>query len=163
MAKKMSQKTKRALAARARAREEHVRMLVARQGDPDYVQQTRTATGRTIYLTPDVADTLRPLLESQREAFRAKFGRDPGPEDPVFFDQTAATPTVLREEDMQADAALTTEAHRRDIGPEDAAIVTAWQEIGYIVTDATAHLFTAHEVEAFSDALTRARRAEGLS
>src|SRR5674476_921876 len=157
MAKKRSQKTKRALAARARAREEHVRMLVARQGDPDYVQQTRTATGRTIYLTSDVADTLRPLLESQREAFRAKFGRDPGPEDPVFFDQTAATPTVLREEDMQANIELMAEAHRQELGAEGMAIMTAWRDLGYIVTSETAHLFTAHEVLAFSDALTRAQ------
>src|SRR5665647_1469128 len=146
MAEKMSQKAKRALAARARAREEHARMMIARQGDPSLVQQTRTATGRTIHLTPDVADTLRPLLESQREAFVRKFGREPGPEDPVFFDQTSATPTFLREEDLHADAALTTEAHRRDIGPDGMAIVTAWQELGYIVTEATKHLFSAHEV-----------------
>ena len=163
MAKKMSQKTIRAQAARARAREEHVRMVLARQGDPDYIQETRTTTGRTIHLTPDMADTLRPLLESRREAFVRKFGREPGPEDPVFFDQAATTPTFLREQDLYADEALTPEAPRRDVAPDGVAIMTAWQELGYIVTEATAHLFSAHEVEAFSDALTRARDAEGLT
>jgi len=77
--------------------------------------------------------------------------------------ETAATPTLLREEDLDAAAALTTEAHRQEIGPDGVAIVTAWQELGYIVTEATKHLFSAHEVEAFSDALTRARNAEGPS
>jgi len=138
-------------------------MMIAREGDPDFVQQTRTPGGRTIHLTPDAADTLRPALEARRQAFVEKFGRDPGPGDPVFFDRAAATPTVQREEDVIAEIGLMAEAHRGDIGPEGMAIVAAWQELGYIITDKTAHLFTAHEAEAFSDALTRARNAEGQS
>jgi hypothetical protein len=37
----------------------------------------------------------RQILEQQLEAFRAKFGRDPGPNDPVFFDSTADEPRPL--------------------------------------------------------------------
>jgi len=34
----------------------------------------------------------------QLEAFREKFGRDPEPGDPVFFDPDADTPTVMSED-----------------------------------------------------------------
>ena len=34
-------------------------------------------------------------LEEQRESFREKFGREPGPEDPVFFDPDADEPRLL--------------------------------------------------------------------
>jgi len=64
---------------------------------------------------------------------------------------------------VYAEIGLMAEAHRQELGPEGMAIMTAWQELGYIVTAETAHLFSAHEVEAFSDALTRARDAEGQS
>jgi hypothetical protein len=37
----------------------------------------------------------RQLLLRQREAFIAKFGREPGEEDPVFFDPTKDVPTPL--------------------------------------------------------------------
>jgi hypothetical protein len=30
------------------------------------------------------------MMERQAERFRNKFGRDPGPEDPIFFDPDAA-------------------------------------------------------------------------
>lgn len=138
-------------------------MMIARQGDPDYVQQTRTATGRTIHLTPEASGEWRSTLEAQREAFVERFGREPGPGDPIFFDARAATPTFQREEDVYAEIGLMVEAHRHELGPEGMAIMTTWQELGYIVTEATAHLFTAHEVQAFSDAFTRARIAEGLA
>jgi len=163
MAKKRSQKTKRALAARARAREEHARMMIARQGDPNFAQQTRTATGRTLTLTPDASDDLRSTLGVQRAAFIEQFGREPGPEDPVFFDATADTPAFRREEDVIAEIGLVAEAHREELGPEGMAIMAVLQELGYLVTSENAHTFTAHEVETFSDALTRARIAEGLA
>ena len=37
-------------------------------------------------------------LKRQLEAFRAKFGRDPGPDDPVFFDTDSATPVPMSDE-----------------------------------------------------------------
>jgi hypothetical protein len=46
---------------------------------------------RTIRMHPE---GVKALLE-QREAFRAKFGRDPGPNDPVFFDPDKDTPTRM--------------------------------------------------------------------
>jgi hypothetical protein len=47
-------------------------------------------------MTPDVRDALL----RQSEAFKAKFGREPGPNDPVFFDPSKDAPTPI---DMEAD------------------------------------------------------------
>jgi hypothetical protein len=35
------------------------------------------------------------LLEQQKQRFVKKFGRQPGPTDPVFFDDLATTPKAL--------------------------------------------------------------------
>jgi hypothetical protein len=40
-------------------------------------------------------------LEQQKENFRKKFGRDPGPADPVFFDPKCETPTPYTEERLK--------------------------------------------------------------
>ena len=37
----------------------------------------------------------RKAMEGQREAFRKKFGRDPGPDDPIIFDPDADQPTPI--------------------------------------------------------------------
>jgi hypothetical protein len=39
-----------------------------------------------------LSDEMMKILEQQREKFRQKFGRDPGPEDPVFFDPSVDAP-----------------------------------------------------------------------
>jgi len=66
-------------------------------------------------MTPEVRDALL----KQREAFRAKFGRDPGPGDPVFFDPDTDTPTQINKERMEAD--LDEAFHKAGIDPAKAA------------------------------------------
>jgi hypothetical protein len=47
------------------------------------------------------------ILEMQRQAFVEKFGREPGPNDPVFFDPDADTPSRLTEKQLdEVDAEL---------------------------------------------------------
>jgi site-specific recombinase XerD len=41
------------------------------------------------------------LLEQQLQAFRQKFGRDPGPGDPVFFDPSASEPKALSQRQVE--------------------------------------------------------------
>ena len=41
-------------------------------------------------------------MRKQLKAFRKKFGRDPGPEDPVFFDPKKDVPTPMDEAEMGA-------------------------------------------------------------
>ena len=58
-------------------------------------------TGGTVEMSPD----LHAALLQQREAFRAKFGRDPGPSDPLFFDPDADTPVPMSPDRMERDLA----------------------------------------------------------
>jgi hypothetical protein len=43
---------------------------------------------------------LQEALEAQRAAFTAKFGREPGPHDPIFFDPDADVPRPINAEWM---------------------------------------------------------------
>jgi hypothetical protein len=56
-------------------------------------------------LGPEAMD----VLKGQREAFEEKFGRPPGPEDPLFFDPTADTPQPIPPEKIAALEAMMAE------------------------------------------------------
>jgi hypothetical protein len=45
----------------------------------------------------------RPLLKKQIALFKKKFGREPRPDEPLFFDADAAEPRRLQLEPMEAD------------------------------------------------------------
>jgi hypothetical protein len=60
---------------------------------PGEVTKTMLADGTQQWLfTGRAADEVRRGLELQRAAFVAKFGREPRPDDPVFFDPNADEP-----------------------------------------------------------------------
>ena len=40
------------------------------------------------------------ILKRQLEKFRQRFGREPGPTDPVFFDPASDTPRAITEDQM---------------------------------------------------------------
>jgi hypothetical protein len=50
-----------------------------------------------------ITERTREILESQRQRFREKFGRDPGPHDPVFFDPDATDPVPMSAVKIEAD------------------------------------------------------------
>jgi integrase len=61
---------------------------------------------RVLELSPAMQD----LLQVQLEQFRKKFGREPGPDDPIFFDPDADEPRPLPEgyfSNMMAEVART--------------------------------------------------------
>ena len=80
---------------------------------------------RTVRLDP----TQRELLDRQREAFRARFGRDPGPQDPVFFNPKADHPRPLDEESLVA--TITDAMKAAGIDP---AKIHAYRRTGMLVT-----------------------------
>src|ERR1019366_5812058 len=43
-----------------------------------------------------MSEELAQAMNQQLQMFRQKFGRDPGPEDPIFFDPDADTPVQSR-------------------------------------------------------------------
>jgi hypothetical protein len=102
---------------------------------------------------------LAEALEESRRAFREKFGRDPGPDDPVFFDRDADEPRPMTNMGWQAGFAEMQEAAARS--GLDPAYIAAWQEVGYFVTDANQHLFSAVEVRAYLDAVARHQDQDG--
>jgi hypothetical protein len=60
-------------------------------------KSTPQTTTRTVKMSPRV----REALEEQLEAFKEKFGREPGPGDPVFFDPDCDVPVQLSEEKLE--------------------------------------------------------------
>jgi hypothetical protein len=50
-----------------------------------------------------MTDRIREAMLEQRKAFIDKFGREPGPHDPVFFDPDKDVPTPIGADRMNAD------------------------------------------------------------
>lgn len=134
-------------------REEHVRLVRERDGDMRYVQSTRTPAGRQYTWDPEseTGVQMADMLRRRRALFVEKFGREPGPEDPLFFDADAREPRPLEELDFDWDMIF--EAF--DATGIDPAYAEAWRELGYLVTEMNRHTFTAHEVEAWDEAVER--------
>jgi integrase len=82
-------------------------------------------TRRKIPLPPETAAD----LEKQLEAFRQKFGRDPGPNDPVFFDPDADAPQPISEEALRQ--ATLTAMRKAGIPPH---LIYAYERTGYLLT-----------------------------
>ena len=151
----------RRLAQQEREREEHTRLVVERAGDPRFVQRVALpGGGAALSWDPDSegGSAMRQALEANQRAFREKFGRDPGPDDPVFFDPDADEPVPLTGKAW--DDGFTAMAQAAADAGVDPAYVAAWQEVGYIVTDANRHLFSAADVQAYLDAVARHQDAD---
>lgn len=131
----------------AKRREQHASLVNGRQGDPKFVQQAWNPDGsRTIQLNDETTATMR----EQRQAFLAKFGCEPGPDDPIFFDPTADEPRPPGEEAF--DDAILKAFDQAGIDP---AYAKAWRDLGYLVPEMNRHTFTAHEIEAWDEAVER--------
>ena len=102
---------------------------------------------RNVSLSPHVAE----ILEHQREMFREKFGRDPGPGDPIFFDPDADTPQPLPPLDPNAVEAVAVEAGVR---PE---IAYAIAKTGVFLMKENAHLYSEKDKEQFQAAIDEYR------
>ncbi|UWE07444.1 hypothetical protein [Actinacidiphila bryophytorum] len=96
-------------------------------------------------------------LEGQAAAFRDKFGREPGPGDPLFFDPDADEPTPLSREHFD-NVMLDMAARAAELGM-DPAFLLAWREVGYVVTEENMSMFTTAEVLVFSRAVARHQRS----
>ena len=88
------------------------------------------------------------MLEEQRAAFRRKFGREPGPDDPVFFDPDADTPQPMDLEAVERESIMA--MVKAGIDP---AFIYASRKTGLIVTEENQHLLTEEDRQAWMDAL----------
>ncbi|MGX4733983.1 NucA/NucB deoxyribonuclease domain-containing protein [Kitasatospora griseola] len=128
----------------------HSRTVASRHLDPRFVQRRRTDDGYEVSWSPDshAGQKLQGAIKRQLDAFRAEFGRAPGPGDPVFH-PNADTPLPMPEEritEMLGEMAVLTE--QSGIDP---AYIQVWKKLGHLVTEDTQHLFSVAEVHAFSD------------
>jgi hypothetical protein len=156
-AEKRARRDRRRLAREETVREEHTRLVVERSHDPRFTQRIRQDDGTTVYQWPVDSPQdkhLREAMERQAERFREKFGRDPGPEDPIFFDPDADEPRPF-----DLDTATREMAEElRHAGMEagiDPSLIEAWCELGYVVTEDTRHLFSASDIAVWNEAVRR--------
>jgi len=96
----------------------------------------REAASRRAVRTPVTASD---QAASYRAAFKEKFGREPGPDDPVIFDPTAAEPRPY----MPSDYAL--------LGINPAKAYAIKKTGCFIVDGVNDHQFTAEQKQAFFD------------
>jgi hypothetical protein len=102
---------------------------------------------RKVHLPPDTVA----LLDNQREMFRAKFGREPAPSDPIFFDPDADTPKELPPLDPNVMEAVAVEAGVR---PEVAFAVA---KTGVFLMEKNEHLYSDEDKADFLAAIEEYR------
>ncbi len=111
----------------------------------------RQIRGRASQAARPDAELLTALKE-QLEAFRRKFGRDPGPADPVFFDPDAEEPRPI--DGARLDAAITKALKDGGVDP---AYIHAYQRTGMLVTRDNLRRWSPCELEEFREALEEYR------
>lgn len=115
-------------------------------------RQNRTRT-RTVTLDAETSAA----FQEQFRAFEAKFGRPPGPDDPVFFDPDADTPQPISEERITNDTVRV----MREVGlPED--LIYAFRQTGILPTGSNLHLFSKRDLRAWMDARRAYQRSHGM-
>jgi hypothetical protein len=92
-------------------------------------------------------------IASQLEAFRKKFGRDPCPDDPIFFDPDANDPVPLNPQQYEQDMIET--MAQAGINP---AFIYAFKHTGRIVTESNKHRLTEKELRRWNDAINQYHR-----
>jgi hypothetical protein len=82
-------------------------------------------------------EVLEAALDAARQDFRSKFGRAPLPGEPLLFDPSKDTPTLLLPEAL--DRMMVQSMVEADIRGE---LIHAYQKTGMIVTEENRHLFS---------------------
>ena len=93
------------------------------------------------------------LIERQLEAFRKKFGRYPGPDDPVFFDPDEDRPVPLSDEEYER--AVVAAMPQAGLDP---AVIYAFKRTDRMVTDGNKHLLSKKELRQWNDAIEEYHR-----
>ena len=88
-----------------------------------------------------MSDEMVEILQRQREKFVARYGREPGPDDPIFFDAPS---------DDEYDAAVTKAMEQVGVAP---AVIYAFRKTGRIITEENAKFVPAAALEAWQHAI----------
>jgi hypothetical protein len=118
---------------------------------------TKDSFAKTVEIMPDgsrkvsLSPHMVEILEHQREMFREKFDRDPGPKDPIFFDPNADTPQALPEVDPNV---LETAAVKAGVRPE---VAHAIAKTGVFLMKENEHLYSDEAKEEYQAAVEEYR------
>ena len=120
----------------------------ARKGQRQFrgLAKMRTRT-RTIPMTDEMVEALK----RQAEAFEAKFGRPPGPNDPVFFNPERDVPEPMSEQQIAESGAVMGDAMRK-VGL-DPAMIYAYEKTHFIATEKNWHLLDEGQRREWLDAV----------
>ena len=115
--------------------------------------------GNVRVLSPEAnaaAPEVEEVFAKQIRAFRVKFGRDPEPDDPLFFDPNADLPTPMGYDQVMPE--LVAAGYRAGLSP---AFIHAMQKTGLIVTDTNRHLLSDDELEEWQAAVEEGKKIYG--
>jgi len=120
-------------------------MCYAKKGG---IERTECREGsRTFNLSQETKE----ILEEQRKRFIEKFGREPSPKDPVFFDPDADTPQPYSEEKIKEALEILVEDMRK--AGVDERHINAWRKTGLFITPENVDLLPPEDIEEFEQAL----------
>jgi hypothetical protein len=102
---------------------------------------------KVIPISPEVAD----IFSRQRKLFQQRFGREPGPDDPIFFDPSAAIPQFLSSQ--SSDELWKSLLQAVADSGMDPAIIYAMNKTNRIVTETNLQFLTDAEVQEWNDAI----------
>jgi hypothetical protein len=153
-------RTERQLAAAARRREAQAKLAEERAADPTFVPRTAPKAPTSRWpADAEAAAAISAKVAEQSAAFRAKFGRDPGPDDPLFFNPDADYPVPISVDDAETtDDAWMQTATVAAANGMDPAIFLAARDVGYIVTDDNRHEYSFMQVDAYRKAVAKYHR-----
>ena len=107
-------------------------------------QKRKKTKRRRVKLEGETLD----IMQQQLARFREKFGREPGPTDPIFFDPDAETPRPMDRDTL--DEAMLSAMRKAGIDP---AIVHAWLRTGFLVSEENRHLLSEEDLAEWQAAL----------
>jgi hypothetical protein len=113
-----------------------VQAVLLREGRP-LVQGPDGELAHELPIGPEIGE----ILQRQRAKFIARYGREPGPEDPIFFDAPS---------DDEYDAAVTKAMEQAGVAP---AVIYAFRKTGRIITEENAKFVPAAALEAWQQAI----------
>lgn len=102
---------------------------------------------KEIPMTPEMVR----IAKKQIKAFRKKFHREPGPDDPLFFDPDAETPQFISEAKMQAIFDEVARAAKKAGFPS--GLIYAMRKTGRMVTEQNKHLLSPEEAAEWNAAI----------
>lgn len=105
-----------------------------------YIDEATGEVSKSVPIDQEARELLQPGLAQQRQRFIDRFGREPGPDDPVFFD--------INENDIKNSGVAAMKA--AGIRP---ALIYAFEKTGLIVTEQNQHLIPDRDIQEFEDAV----------